>query len=180
MDNRLQDVQVERPRAGAAVVVFTGEHDLSTSEPVEALLGSLIEENELVVVDFSEAEFVDSSTIYALVKSHRAASERGSTFRLQLGTAPIVEKAFELSGMLKCSIASPPERRLCATGTRQMSTLEDEQEKWERDCRAWNLPRPRGHMSLAEDLFRSLEESAVSRTNEEASSQRPTQGIDDV
>ena len=59
MDNRLQDVQVERPRAGAAVVVFTGEHDLSTSEPVEALLGSLIEENELVVVDFSEAEFVD-------------------------------------------------------------------------------------------------------------------------
>ena len=73
MDNRLQDVQVERPRAGAAVVVFTGEHDLSTSESVEALLGSLIEENELVVVDFSEAEFVDSSTIYALVKSHRAA-----------------------------------------------------------------------------------------------------------
>ena len=51
MDNRLQDVQVERPRPGAAVVVFTGEHDLSTSKPVEALLGSLIVENELVVVD---------------------------------------------------------------------------------------------------------------------------------
>ena len=28
MDNRLQDVEVTRPRAGAAVVVFTGEHDL--------------------------------------------------------------------------------------------------------------------------------------------------------
>ena len=101
MDNRLRDVQVERPRAGAAVVVFTGEHDLSTSEPVERLLASLIEENELVLVDFSEAEFVDSSTIHTLVKSHRAARQQGSTFRLQLGTAPIVEKAFQLSGMLE-------------------------------------------------------------------------------
>lgn len=101
MESRLLDVQVEQPKAGAAVVVFAGEHDLSTKKPVEALLGSLIEENELVVVDFSEAEFVDSSTIHALVASHRAASERGSTFRLQLGTAPIVKKAFELSGMLE-------------------------------------------------------------------------------
>jgi anti-anti-sigma factor len=101
MDNRLQDVQVQRPRAGAAVVVFNGEHDLSTSEAVEGLLGLLIEENELVVVDFSDAEFVDSSTIYTLVKSHKAASEQGSTFRLQLGTTPIVERAFELSGVLK-------------------------------------------------------------------------------
>ena len=101
MDTRLQDVQVETPRAGAAVVVFTGEHDLSTSETVQELLGSLIEENELVVVDFSEAEFVDSSTICTLIKSRKAADERGSTFRLQLGTAPIVERAFELSGVLK-------------------------------------------------------------------------------
>ena len=102
----LQDIRVERPTAHAAVIEFTGEHDLSTSESVEALLGSLIEESELVVVDFSEAEFVDSSTIHALMKSHRAASQRGSTFRLQLGTAPIVEKAFELSGifeLLECA-----------------------------------------------------------------------------
>ena len=101
MENGLQDVQVERPRAGAAVVVFTGEHDISTSKSVEALLGSLIEENELVVVDFSEAEFVDSSTIHALVKSRMAAGQRGSTLRLQLGSAPIVDRAFELSGVMK-------------------------------------------------------------------------------
>ena len=101
MGNRLQDVHVERPRVGAAVVVFSGEHDLSTSKSVEALLGSLIEENELVVVDFSEAKFVDSLTIHALVKSRMAAGQRGSTLRLQLGTARIVDKAFEYSGVLK-------------------------------------------------------------------------------
>ena len=61
-----------------------------------------------------------------------------------------------------------------------MSTLKDEQEKWERDSRAWNLPRPRGHMSLAEDLFRSLEESAVSRMDEKATSESSTQVVDEV
>ena len=100
MHDRLEDVTLERPRAGAAVVTFSGEHDLSTAEAVEAMLGSLIEENDLVVVDFSEAQFVDSSTIHALVNTNRAANQRGSTFRLQLGTAPIVEKAFQLCGLL--------------------------------------------------------------------------------
>ena len=116
MDTRLQDVQVERPRAGAAVVVFTGEHDLWTSEPVEGLLGSLIEENDLVVVDFSEAEFVDSTTIHTLVKARRAADERGSTLRLQLGTAPIVRKAFELSGMLQLLDCAPTREEALRNG----------------------------------------------------------------
>ena len=61
-----------------------------------------------------------------------------------------------------------------------MSTLEDEQEKWERDSRAWNLPRPRGHMSLAEDLFRSLEESVVLQEDDNATSESSTQVVDEV
>jgi anti-anti-sigma factor len=101
MLDRLQDVQVERPKEGAAVAIFTGEHDLATAEAVESMLGSLVEENELVVVDFTEAEFVDSSIIHALMKTSRVAREQERTLRLQLGTAPIVEKAFQLSGLLE-------------------------------------------------------------------------------
>jgi len=100
MENRLQDIRVEHPRAGAAVVVFTGEHDAATSERLEALLASLVEENDLVVGDFSETDFVDSATLFALIKTHRAATQRGSWFRLQLGTEPIVKRAFQLSGVL--------------------------------------------------------------------------------
>jgi anti-anti-sigma factor len=101
VDARLEDVQVEQPKHGAAVVTFTGEHDLATAPAVEALLGSLIEQNELVVADFSEAEFVDSSMIHTLVKTDREARKRGGSFRLQLGTAPIVRKAFELCGLFE-------------------------------------------------------------------------------
>ena len=55
-----------------------------------------------------------------------------------------------------------------------MTKLEDRQENWERVRTARNLPRPRSVVSLAEDLLRSLKESAAFQTDEEASSQLPT------
>jgi anti-anti-sigma factor len=101
MTSPLQDVTVEQPRDGAAVVVFSGEHDVATAEAVAATLDSLVEQNQLVVADFSEAEFVDSATLHALVKTARSAHERGARFRVQLGTAAIVERAFQVSGVLE-------------------------------------------------------------------------------
>lgn len=96
----IRDVQVLRPSAGQAVVELTGEHDLESKEPLRRLFSSLIEENDLVVVDLSEAEFIDSSVLHSLVTANQLAQARGSRFRLQLGTAAIVEKALELSGLL--------------------------------------------------------------------------------
>src|SRR4029453_11885124 len=100
MTSPLQDASVEQPGDGAAVVVFSGEHDVATAEAVESMLDSLVEQNELVVADFSEAEFVDSSTLNALVRTARIAQERGARFRVQLGTAAIVERVFQVSGVL--------------------------------------------------------------------------------
>lgn len=94
-------VSVERPRAKVAVAVLTGEHDLMTADRLRALLRTLVEENDLVVVDVSEAEFVDSTTMTALIVSNELAVERGRRFRLQLGTAPIVRRAIELGGLLE-------------------------------------------------------------------------------
>jgi anti-anti-sigma factor len=97
----MTDVQVDRPAPGAAVVEFLGEHDLASRDDLSALLLSLVEENDLVVADFSEALFVDSTTLHVLLDADNAARARGRTFRLQLGTAAIVRMAFELSGMTK-------------------------------------------------------------------------------
>ena len=94
------DVHILRPSFGQAVVELNGEHDLETKEMLQKLLTSLIEENDLVVVDVSEAEFIDSSVLHTLLVADELAQQRGSRFRLQLGTAAIVEKALELSGLL--------------------------------------------------------------------------------
>jgi anti-anti-sigma factor len=95
-----QDVSLEAPSSGVAVVSFMGEHDLATRDVLRRLLAKLIGENRLVVVDFSKAGFVDTSIMVLLEASGREARKRGSMFRLQLGTAPIVALVFEASGVL--------------------------------------------------------------------------------
>ena len=96
----IRDVHVVRPRRGQVVLELTGEHDLETKAPLSQLLVSLISENDVVVVDLSGAEFIDSSVLHNLAAAHRFAQDRGSQFRIQIGTAAIVQKAFELSGLL--------------------------------------------------------------------------------
>ena len=99
--SRTDEIRVERPTAGSAVVVLTGQHDLSNSLELEQLLDSLIADTKLVVADASEAEFVDSTILNTLVRSHRQAAAVGCTFRVQLGTTAIVHRAFELTGVLE-------------------------------------------------------------------------------
>ena len=95
----LDDVQVERPADGTAVVVFSGEHDLATKAEVRDLLESLVRWDKLIVADFSSASFVDSSMLGVLLETNKLARELGKTFRLQLGTAAIVQRAFEICGV---------------------------------------------------------------------------------
>lgn len=114
---KLDDVHVEEPAPGTAVVVFSGEHDLSTKVEVAALFESLISGNELIVADFSTAVFVDSSMIHVLLNANDLAHKQDRTFRLQLGTASIVRRAFELLGVFTMLDVAPT--REAALGERR-------------------------------------------------------------
>ena len=95
----LDDVLVERPADGISVVVFSGGHDLATEEEVTNLLNTLVRRDDLIVADFSSATFVDSSILGALLATNEQARELGKVFRLQLGTAAIVHRAFVICGV---------------------------------------------------------------------------------
>jgi anti-sigma B factor antagonist len=95
----LEDVLVERPAPGTAVVVFSGEHDMATKDEITDVLNSLVRWEKLIVADFSSASFVDSSMLGVLLATDEQARELGKTFRLQLGTADIVRRAFEITGV---------------------------------------------------------------------------------
>lgn len=92
--------RIVRPLAGKAVLELFGEYDLDAREKLHEVLGTLIEHNDLVVVDVTEAAFIDSSVIHALMAAHREAASRGHRMRLQLGTKAIVRKVIEISGLL--------------------------------------------------------------------------------
>jgi anti-anti-sigma factor len=96
----LADVNEVRPGDGIVVVEFNGEHDSSTKAERAELLSRLIDGNVHVVVDVSQSQFIDSTFIHNVLVANRLASERGKTFRLQVGTTPIVRRALEVSGIL--------------------------------------------------------------------------------
>jgi anti-sigma B factor antagonist len=94
------EIRIDRPASDTAVAVFLGEHDVASRKELTSLLEALVAENDLVVVDFSDATFVDSTTMHALMAAHAAARVRGKTVRLQIGTTDIVRRAFELTGVM--------------------------------------------------------------------------------
>lgn len=96
----MQDVDVSRPSDDTAVICLRGEHDVVTKQQLAHLLADEIATNNLVVVDVTDAEFVDSSFLHNLVKADRLARSCGSRFVLQMGTARIVRSAIEITGIL--------------------------------------------------------------------------------
>ena len=109
----LEGITVALPGDGVAVVSFTDEHDLATSNALSEMLDGLVRENDHVVADFSEALFVDSSTLRVLVEAHKLARERAAGFTVQLEDGCAVKRTFELSGLLnEISWASSREEAL--------------------------------------------------------------------
>lgn len=97
----IPDLDVLRPRDGVAIVELHGEHDVATKIEIRELFTSLVEANDLVVIDVTDARFIDSSFLHNLAEADRFARSRGSRLCLQLGTATIVRRALEISGLLK-------------------------------------------------------------------------------
>ena len=96
----LSDLHVLHPRPGAAVVECAGEHDVTSRDELGRLFTGLVMENDLVVIDVSEAAFIDSSFLHNLVVADQLARQRGSRLRLQHGSTVIVTRALEVSGIL--------------------------------------------------------------------------------
>ena len=76
-----------------------GEIDLALEGELRLRALHALDRNCHVIVDLSEATFVDASVIGALLSSHREAEYRGAVLALQMGTARIVERVIELTGM---------------------------------------------------------------------------------
>jgi anti-sigma B factor antagonist len=93
-------IQISRPAPDAVLVSLGGEHDLSSSRDVEKALTESLEAGSHLIVNISDTEFIDSSTISALLRAKNAADAAGKRFNLVLGTAAIVERALDISGVV--------------------------------------------------------------------------------
>jgi anti-sigma B factor antagonist len=83
-------------------ITFTGEHDLSTVPAIRRALDEVFGHGTNVLLDFSEATFIDSSVLGQLVNAQRRAEENGHE-RVVLAVPPASPAALviDLTGMRK-------------------------------------------------------------------------------
>lgn len=93
-------IEVRRPRPATALVVLSGEHDLNSAAELGETLSLALDRCTHLIVDLSSADFIDSSTINALVNAKKHADHAGCEFNLVLASTPIVETALEITGVL--------------------------------------------------------------------------------
>jgi anti-anti-sigma factor len=83
-----------------ALISLGGEHDLASAPRLQETVDEALANCSHLIVDISDAEFIDSSTIATFIRARERAEHGGSRFNLVLGTAAIVERALEVSGVI--------------------------------------------------------------------------------
>jgi len=108
-------IEVRSPQAGAALVILGGEHDLYSADRLQQTLDDLMFGNEHLIVDLSSAEFIDSTIVGVLVKATKEADGRDRKFTVVLGTAAVVERILDITGVLVLlNVVPTVERALAA------------------------------------------------------------------
>jgi anti-sigma B factor antagonist len=93
-------IEVRSPRPHAALVVLAGEHDLQSADEVQRTLDQALAVCDHLIVDFSTAEFIDSTIVGVLLQTKKCAVELDRKFNVVLGTAPVVERILEVTGVV--------------------------------------------------------------------------------
>jgi anti-anti-sigma factor len=110
-------LDVAKETEGIVAISLEGEFDLANSTLITEQAEQALDDQNHLIIDLTGATFIDSSTIYALVKTHKRAVERRQVIVLQLATAAAVERALQISGI--------DQRLACATTRREaIQTIE--------------------------------------------------------
>ena len=79
-------------------VCLEGDFDLTNAQVLDDRIDQALERGNGLIVDLSEATFIDASIVHVLMRASETAAGRRQTVVLQLGTAAVVERVLELVG----------------------------------------------------------------------------------
>ena len=93
-------IEVSSPQPHVALVVLAGEHDLHSADEVQQTFDQSLAVCDHLIVDLSTAEFIDSTVVGVLLQTKKKAVERNRKFNVVLGTAPVVERILNVTGVV--------------------------------------------------------------------------------
>jgi anti-anti-sigma factor len=94
--NDVGELQVFAETDEIAVLCLEGEFDMVNSPQILEQGERLLAADKHLILDLSDATFIDASVIDALSRLGTDANENGRTVVLQLGTAAIVERVIQI------------------------------------------------------------------------------------
>ncbi|NLW57089.1 MAG: anti-sigma factor antagonist [Firmicutes bacterium] len=103
-------MKLELRRNGTTLIAqVSGELDLSTSPAFREQIETKLAEDQLIqhlILDFTEAEFVDSSGLGAILGRYKTLAQRKGRLSA-VNVPPHLHRLFELSGLLKVMTIYP-------------------------------------------------------------------------
>jgi len=96
----MSSIQIDRD-GEVAVVVLQGEHDLSTADQLRQAIERARDGSTPVVVDLTEATFIDSAVLGVLIAEHERAASNGSAvgYVVGAGSGHSVHRIMDLAGV---------------------------------------------------------------------------------
>ena len=96
-------IELDRTDDGVVIVAVEGEHDIYTASALREQIDGAFRGGTAVVIDLSDATFLDSSILRALLGARNQAEEQESGFAVALdrSKAPAVQRILEVTGLLK-------------------------------------------------------------------------------
>jgi anti-anti-sigma factor len=92
-------LQLTQETDAIVAISLEGEFDMANAHLISEQAEPALNDRNHLILDLSQATFIDSSTIRVLYQLHDAASKNGQTVVLQLATAAIVDRAIQISGI---------------------------------------------------------------------------------
>ena len=94
-------VSVDTRVPGVALVSLSGEHELYGALKLQERIDSLVGDGLSIVIDLTDAIFLDSSIVGVLLKSQKLAGSSGVDYKVVLGatTGEPVRRMFEITGL---------------------------------------------------------------------------------
>ncbi len=90
-------IRVDLETDDIVAVCLEGVFDLTNASALDDQIQQALDRGNDLILDLSEATFIDSSVIRVIISASRSAGRREQNMVIQLGTATIVERALEIA-----------------------------------------------------------------------------------
>lgn len=106
-------IELDRTDDGVVIVAVEGEHDIYTASALREQIDGAFDDGSPIVIDLSDATFLDSSILRALLAARNQAEEQASGFAVALdrSKAPAVQRILEVTGLLEVFPVLPGRER---------------------------------------------------------------------